>query len=152
MNILAQLLLEDSSLSLFLLDYFLEALLFLPFYFNPIFFFPSFIWSCALLNYFTLMRLLDQLDCKSDNQINMRSSLLWMRSSLVVRASGCPCKLSNGPGFKSSIRWHSGIWGAADEAVLNTVHEIHENPTKSPFLKINRICLHQYISIKGAVE
>jgi hypothetical protein len=26
-------------------------------------------------------------------------------------------------GFDPSILWHSGIWGAADEAVLNIVHK-----------------------------
>ncbi len=46
---------------------------------------------------------------------------LWMRSSLVVRASDCQCTSCNGPGFDPSIRRHSGIWEAADEAVLNTV-------------------------------
>ncbi len=51
----------------------------------------------------------------------MRSSLLRMRSSLVVRASDCQCTSCNGPGFDPSIRRHSGIWGAADEAVLNIV-------------------------------
>ncbi len=44
-----------------------------------------------------------------------------MRSSLVVRASDCQCTCCNGPGFDPSIRRHSGIWGAADEAVLNIV-------------------------------
>ncbi len=44
-----------------------------------------------------------------------------MRSSLVVRASDCLCTSCNGPGFDPSIRRHSGIWGAADEAVLNIV-------------------------------
>jgi hypothetical protein len=53
--------------------------------------------------------------------VGMRSSLVWMRSSLVVRASDCQCTSCNGPGFDPSIRRHSGIWGAADEAVLNTV-------------------------------
>ncbi len=42
-----------------------------------------------------------------------------MRSSLVVRASDCTS--CNGPGFDPSIRRHSGIWGAADGAVLNKV-------------------------------
>ncbi len=46
---------------------------------------------------------------------------LLMRSSLVVRASDCQCTSCNGPGFDPSIRRHSGIWGAADEAVLNIV-------------------------------
>ncbi len=51
----------------------------------------------------------------------MRSSLSRMRSSLVVRASDCQCTSCNGPGFDPSIRRHSGICGAADEAVLNIV-------------------------------
>ncbi len=55
--------------------------------------------------------------------VRMRSSLVRMRSSLVVRASDCQCTSCNGPGFDSSIRLHSGIWGAADEAVLNIVRK-----------------------------
>jgi hypothetical protein len=47
--------------------------------------------------------------------------LLRVRSSLAVRAPDCQCTSCNGPGFNPSIRRHSGIWGAADEAVLNTV-------------------------------
>ncbi len=39
----------------------------------------------------------------------MRSSLVRMISSLVVRASDCQCTSCNGPGFDSSIRRHSGI-------------------------------------------
>ncbi len=31
------------------------------------------------------------------------------------------CQLFNSPGFDPSIRQHSGIWGAADEAMLNIV-------------------------------
>ncbi len=58
----------------------------------------------------------------------MRSSLVRMRSSLVVRASDCQCTSCNGPGFNPSIRRHSGIWGAADEAVLSKVRK--KNPPK----------------------
>jgi hypothetical protein len=47
--------------------------------------------------------------------------LLQMRSSQVVRAIDCQCNICNGPGFDPSIRRHSGVCGAADEAVLNTV-------------------------------
>ncbi len=54
----------------------------------------------------------------------MRSSQSRMRSGLVVRASDFQCTSCNGPGFDPSIRRHSGIWGAADEAVLNTVWNI----------------------------
>ncbi len=53
--------------------------------------------------------------------VRMRSRLVRMRSSLVVRASDCQCTSCNGPGFDPSIRRHSGIWGAADEAVLNII-------------------------------
>ncbi len=45
-----------------------------------------------------------------------------MRSCLVVRASDCQCRSRYSPGFDPSILRHSGIWGAADEAVLNTVY------------------------------
>jgi len=53
----------------------------------------------------------------------MRPSLMRMRSSLVVRASDCQCTSCNGPEFVPSIRRHSGICGAADEAVLNIVRK-----------------------------
>jgi hypothetical protein len=61
----------------------------------------------------------------------MRSSLVRMRSSLVVRASDCQCTSCNGPGFDPSIRRHSGIWGAADEAVLNIVRKKKKNLPKN---------------------
>ncbi len=68
--------------------------------------------------------------------VRMRSSLVRMRSSLVVRASDCQCTSCNGPGFDPSIRRHSGIWGAADEAVLNIVRKKREKiPQKIFFLK-----------------
>jgi hypothetical protein len=47
----------------------------------------------------------------------------WMRSSWVVRASDCRCRSWNSPGIDPSILRHSGIWGAAVEAVLNKVHK-----------------------------
>jgi hypothetical protein len=54
-----------------------------------------------------------------------------MRSSIVVRASDCQCTSCNGPGFDPSIRRHSGIWGAADEAVLNIVRKkLKKSPQK----------------------
>ncbi len=61
--------------------------------------------------------------------LRMRSSILRMRSSLVVRASAsdCQCTSCNGTGFDPSIRRHSGIWGAADEAVLNIVWKKWKN-------------------------
>jgi hypothetical protein len=57
----------------------------------------------------------------------------WMRSSLVVRASDCQCRSRNSPGFYPSILRHRGIWGAADEAVLKTVHR-KKSLKKSPLL------------------
>ncbi len=47
---------------------------------------------------------------------------MWVRSSKVVRASDWQCRSRNIPGFDTSILRHSGISGAADEAVLNKVH------------------------------
>ncbi len=54
---------------------------------------------------------------------------VWIKSSLVVRASDCQCRSRNSPGFDPSFLRHSGIWGAADEAVLNTVQR-KKNPQK----------------------
>jgi hypothetical protein len=45
-----------------------------------------------------------------------------MRSSRVVRAYDCQCQSRNSPGFDPSILRHNGIWGAADEAMLNKAH------------------------------
>jgi hypothetical protein len=45
----------------------------------------------------------------------------WMRSSRVVRASDSQCRSRNW--IDPSILWHSGIWGEADEAVMNKVRE-----------------------------
>ncbi len=42
-----------------------------------------------------------------------------MRSSQVVRASNCKCQSRKSFEFNLSILRHSGILGAADEAVLN---------------------------------
>jgi hypothetical protein len=55
--------------------------------------------------------------------------------TLDVRASDCQCTSCNGPGFDPSIRRHSGIWGAADEAVLNIVLNKREKspPKKKDF-------------------
>ncbi len=55
----------------------------------------------------------------------------WMRSSRVVRAFDSQCCSRNCPGFDPSILRHSGIWGAADEAVLSIVHKkIQKTPLK----------------------
>ncbi len=64
------------------------------------------------------------------NYLLGKFSSLRMRSSLVVRASDCQCTCCNGPGFDPGIRRHSGIWGAADEAVLNIVWTKHKKSPK----------------------
>ncbi len=48
-----------------------------------------------------------------------------MRSSRVVRArlTANAVLVATVLGFDPSIFWHSGVWGAADEAVLNIVHK-----------------------------
>jgi hypothetical protein len=58
--------------------------------------------------------------------------LHWMRSSREVRASGYQCHSRNRPGFDPSILRLSGIWGAADEAVLDNVQKKKQS-NKSPF-------------------
>ncbi len=55
---------------------------------------------------------------------------MWMKSSRVVRASDSQCRSRNCPGFDPSILRHSGIWGAADEAVLNIVRKKPPPPKK----------------------
>ncbi len=61
---------------------------------------------------------------------------LWMRSSRVVRAFNSQCRSRNCPGFDPSILRHSGILGAADEAVLNTVQKKKKSQKKSPFKNV----------------
>jgi hypothetical protein len=62
--------------------------------------------------------------------INWIFGTVWeLGTTLVVRASDCQCRSRNSPGFDPSILRHSGIWGAADETVLNTVQKkIEKNP------------------------
>ncbi len=63
------------------------------------------------------------------SRVWMRSSRGWTRSNRVVRASGCQCPRRKSPGFDPRILRQSGVWGAADEAVLNE----KKNPKNSPF-------------------
>jgi hypothetical protein len=60
-----------------------------------------------------------------------------MRSGRVLRAADSQCRSRNCPGFDLSILRHSGILGAADEAVLNIVHK-RKHPKKSPFKQIQQ--------------
>ncbi len=55
--------------------------------------------------------------------LKSRFKFMWMRSSWVVRASDSQCRSRNCPRYDPSILRHSGIWGAADKAVLNILHE-----------------------------
>ncbi len=57
------------------------------------------------------------------------SILIFVAQAEYVLMSAC-FMLRNGPGFDPSIRRHSGIWGAADEAVLNIVRKKRKNPPK----------------------
>jgi hypothetical protein len=47
----------------------------------------------------------------------------------------------NSPGFDPSILQHSGIWGAADEAVLNIVHRKKFNYGRRQNLANHGSCL-----------
>ncbi len=81
----------------------------------------------------SLVRMRSSLVRMRSSLLRMRSSLVRMRSSLVVRASDCQCTSCNGPEFDPSIRRHSGIWGAADEAVLNIVRKKKKKNTYNIF-------------------
>ncbi len=48
---------------------------------------------------------------------------MWMRSSIVVRASNYQCRSRNSPRFDPSVLRHSEIWEATDKAVLKTEHK-----------------------------
>ncbi len=73
-----------------------------------------------------------------------------MISSLVVKASDCQCTSCNGPGFDPSIRRHSGIGGAADEAVLNIVRKKIKN-LLPPQKKISRMSFHQKYIVNSTI-
>ncbi len=77
------------------------------------------------------------------------SRILRMRSSLVVRASDCLCTSCNGPGFDPSIRRHSGIWGAADEAVLNIVRA---KKKKIPQKNIKKKRIHRSVRMEHILK
>ncbi len=66
---------------------------------------------------------------------------MQMRSSLMVRATDWHCNCCNGPGFDRSIRRNSGIWGAADEAVLNKVHQVFNKEFGQSTLTMIHGCL-----------
>ncbi len=57
---------------------------------------------------------------------NPASNNGWDLAEWLERLSQCWSR--NCPGFDPSILRHSGIWGAADETVLNTVHIRTKNP------------------------
>jgi hypothetical protein len=71
---------------------------------------------------------------KTKPRSKLRSAFVSISLTLLVRASDSQCRSRNCPGFDPSILRHSGICGAADEAVLNIVHK-KKNPKKSPFNK-----------------
>jgi hypothetical protein len=66
------------------------------------------------------------------SRVWIRSSRVRMRSSRVVRAFDSRCRRRNCPGLDPSFLRHSGIWGAADEVVLNIVHKKRKNPNNPP--------------------
>ncbi len=58
------------------------------------------------------------ISCKQTKNFVKLWNDLWMRSSLMVRASDCQCRSRNSPGFDSSILRHSWVWGAAEESTV----------------------------------
>ncbi len=72
---------------------------------------------------------------------------MWMRTSLVVRASDCQCTSCNGPGFDPSIRRHSGIWGRQMKQCWILYEQKEKNPPQKIFKKyyIPRIIPHIFL-------
>jgi hypothetical protein len=69
------------------------------------------------------------------SQINVTLQNADSADWLMVRASDCQCQNRNSPVFDPSILRHSGIWGAADEAVLNKEHKkLKKSPEEADFL------------------
>ncbi len=75
-----------------------------------------------------------------------KSTNRWMRFSRVVRASNSHCRSRNCPGFDPSVHRHSGIWWAADETVLNTVHNSFSTRCISKnFVNMYRKCVQSTV-------
>ena len=103
----------------------------------------------ALLKWFAHVDVLltAQAQCRGTIQYVYTVQQVNMRSSRVVRASDSQCRSRNCPGFDPSILRHSGIWGAADEAVLNIVYRISLSSHwvhRPPFLAI---VVHSLLSL-----
>ncbi len=58
----------------------------------------------------------------------------WDLVKWLYRESDSQCRSRNCPGFDPSILRHSGIWGEADEVVLNIVHK-KKNTKNTPLKK-----------------
>jgi hypothetical protein len=77
--------------------------------------------------------------------VRMRSSLVRMRSSLARIRSSLVRMRSSLARMRSSIRRHSGIWRAADEAVLNIIQTKRKKSPKN-IKKKKKIFFVQMIS------
>jgi hypothetical protein len=78
--------------------------------------------SRSLKNFMNVSILLKRFFMKKRN-FSSWFEFLWMRSSRVIRTSGCQCQSRNSPGLDTSNLRHNGIWAAEDEAVLNNLHK-----------------------------
>ncbi len=67
------------------------------------------------------------------NALQERPAVSLRASGCQFRVSGCQCQSLNNLGFDPSILLHSGIWGLANEAVLNNINKKLENPKNPPF-------------------
>ncbi len=110
---------------------------------------------CVYGNRDSVTRTRDQLDLftlvKRDSiELELVTCLHWwviklMRCSLVdewLEHLTAIAEVPNSPGFDPSILRHSGIWGAADEAVLNTVYK--KNPKNPPVNETDQKACKEY--------
>ncbi len=66
-----------------------------------------------------------------------------------LRASGCQCQSRHSPGFDPSVPRLSGIWWAADKAVLNNEHRKKKSFKNPPSLYLIKYILFLYCSLGG---
>jgi hypothetical protein len=72
-----------------------------------------------------------------------------MRSIRAVKVSDCQCRSRYGLGFDPSIFEHSGICGAADDAVLNNVLKKSLKIQENSLSNLSKPAFGTTVRIKG---
>ncbi len=74
---------------------------------------------------------------------------MFIKSCRVVRASDRQCQSRNNPRFNPSILRRSGVWGAADEAVLDKVHKFQAKNCELswPWMSSDQLVAITYVGV-----